>query len=102
MANTILDPTAVHPPRNVDWHRAPARLWRYCGASRAYVIGLAAASAGCSSLTIIRAVGVLTAEVASKYNRGSSLCLDGCGGCSAGPGPSGLLTSTGAILLVAR
>src|SRR6476619_6654408 len=66
MAMPILDPTAVHRPRNVDWKRAAALLYGDWGTRKAYVIGLAFAAAGFSSLPIILAVCLLTAVVA--YN----------------------------------
>ncbi len=63
----ILDPTAVHRPRNVDWKRAAALLYGDWGTSKAYVIGLAFVAAGFASLPIILAVCVLTAVVAYNY-----------------------------------
>ncbi|MCA1659720.1 MAG: hypothetical protein LC642_04150, partial [Verrucomicrobiaceae bacterium] len=67
MATPILDPSAVHRPRNVDWKRAAALLYGDWGTSKAYVIGLAFVAAGFSSLPIILAVCVLTAVVAYNY-----------------------------------
>src|SRR2546423_11615429 len=66
MAN-ILDPTAVHRPRNVDWKRAAALLYGDWGTSKAYVIGLAFVAAGFASGPIILAVCLLTAGVAYNY-----------------------------------
>src|SRR5215212_5965116 len=64
---TIVDPTAVHRPRNVDWKRAAALLYGDWGTSKAYVIGLAFVAAGFASLPIILAVCLLTAVVAYNY-----------------------------------
>jgi amino acid transporter/nucleotide-binding universal stress UspA family protein len=102
MANPILDPTAVHRPRNVDWKRAAALLYGDWGTSKAYVIGLAFAAAGFSSLPIILAVCLLTAVVAYNYIIVCAHFPDGGGVYSAARQQSRFLASTGALLLVAN
>jgi amino acid transporter/nucleotide-binding universal stress UspA family protein len=102
MAIPILDPTAVHRPRNVDWKRAAALLYGDWGTSKAYVIGLAFVAAGFSSLPIILAVCVLTAVVAYNYIIVCAHFPDGGGVYSAARQQSRFLASTGALLLVAN
>lgn len=102
MATSILDPTAVHRPRNVDWKRAAALLYGDWGTSKAYVIGLAFVAAGFSSLPIILAVCVLTAVVAYNYIIVCAHFPDGGGVYSAAREQSRFLASTGALLLVAN
>jgi amino acid transporter/nucleotide-binding universal stress UspA family protein len=102
MATPILDPTAVHRPRNVDWKRAAALLYGDWGTSKAYVIGLAFVAAGFSSLPIILAVCVLTAVVAYNYIIVCAHFPDGGGVYSAAREQSRFLASTGALLLVAN
>jgi amino acid transporter/nucleotide-binding universal stress UspA family protein len=99
---TILDPTAVHRPRNVDWKRAAALLYGDWGTSKAYVIGLAFIAAGFASLPIILAVCVLTAVVAYNYIIVCAHFPDGGGVYSAARQQSRFLASTGALLLVAN
>ncbi|HEX8077292.1 MAG TPA: amino acid permease [Chthoniobacterales bacterium] len=99
---TILDPTAVHRPRNVDWKRAAALLYGDWGTSKAYVIGLAFVAAGFASGPIILAVCVLTAVVAYNYIIVCSHFPDGGGVYSAARQQSRFLASTGALLLVAN
>jgi len=99
---TILDPTAVHRPRNVDWKRAAALLYGDWGTSKAYVIGLAFVAAGFSSLPIILAVCLLTAVVAYNYIIVCAHFPDGGGVYSAARQQSRFLASTGALLLVAN
>jgi len=99
---TLLDPTAVHRPRNVDWKRAAALLYGDWGTSKAYVIGLAFIAAGFASLPIILAVCVLTAVVAYNYIIVCSHFPDGGGVYSAARQQSRFLASTGALLLVAN
>jgi amino acid transporter/nucleotide-binding universal stress UspA family protein len=98
----ILDPTAVHRPRNVDWKRAAALLYGDWGTSKAYVIGLAFVAAGFASLPIILAVCVLTAVVAYNYIIVCAHFPDGGGVYSAARQQSRFLASTGALLLVAN
>jgi amino acid transporter/nucleotide-binding universal stress UspA family protein len=102
MATPILDPTAVHRPRNVDWKRAAALLYGDWGTSKAYVIGLAFIAAGFASLPIILAVCVLTAVVAYNYIIVCAHFPDGGGVYSAARQQSRFLASTGALLLVAN
>jgi amino acid transporter/nucleotide-binding universal stress UspA family protein len=99
---TLLDPTAVHRPRNVDWKRAAALLYGDWGTSKAYVIGLAFIAAGFASLPIILAVCILTAVVAYNYIIVCSHFPDGGGVYSAARQQSRFLASTGALLLVAN
>ena len=99
---TLLDPTAVHRPRNVDWKRAAALLYGDWGTSKAYVIGLAFIAAGFASLPIILAVCFLTAVVAYNYIIVCAHFPDGGGVYSAARQQSRFLASTGALLLVAN
>jgi amino acid transporter/nucleotide-binding universal stress UspA family protein len=99
---TILDPTAVHRPRNVDWKRAAGLLYGDWGTSKAYVIGLAFVAAGFSSLPIILAVCLLTAVVAYNYIIVCAHFPDGGGVYSAAREQSRFLASTGALLLIAN
>jgi amino acid transporter/nucleotide-binding universal stress UspA family protein len=99
---TIIDPAAVHRPRNVDWKRAAALLYGDWGTSKAYVIGLAFVAAGFSSLPIILAVCLLTAVVAYNYIIVCAHFPDGGGVYSAARQQSRFLASTGALLLVAN
>jgi amino acid transporter/nucleotide-binding universal stress UspA family protein len=99
---TILDPTTVHRPRNVDWKRAAALLYGDWGTSKAYVIGLAFVAAGFGSLPIILAVCGLTAVVAYNYIIVCAHFPDGGGVYSAARQQSRFLASTGALLLVAN
>jgi amino acid transporter len=99
---TILDPTAVHRPRNVDWKRAAALLYGDWGTSKAYVIGLAFVAAGFASGPIILAVCLLTAVVAYNYIIVCAHFPDGGGVYSAARQQSRFLASTGALLLIAN
>src|SRR5215213_4923335 len=99
---TIVDPTAVHRPRNVDWKRAAALLYGDWGTSKAYVIGLAFVAAGFASFPIILAVCLLTAVVAYNYIIVCAHFPDGGGVYSAARQQSRFLASTGALLLVAN
>ncbi|MFN2622256.1 MAG: amino acid permease [Chthoniobacterales bacterium] len=99
---TILDPTAVHRPRNVDWKRAAALLYGDWGTSKAYVIGLAFVAAGFASGPIILAVCLLTGVVAYNYIIVCAHFPDGGGVYSAARQQSRFLASTGALLLVAN
>lgn len=99
---TILDPTAVHRPRNVDWKRAAALLYGDWGTSKAYVIGLAFVAAGFASGPIILAVCILTAVVAYNYIIVCAHFPDGGGVYSAARQQSRFLASTGALLLIAN
>src|SRR3954465_1566867 len=98
---TILDPAAVHRPRNVDWKRAAALLYGDWGTSKAYVIGLAFVAAGFASFPIILAVCILTGLVGLNY---AVICRhfpDGGGVYSAALSQGRMLAVTGALLLVA-
>src|ERR1041384_1911548 len=99
---TLLDPTAVHRPRNVDWKRAAALVYGDCVTSKAYVIGLAFVAAGFASGPIILAVCLLTAVVAFNYIIICAHFPDGGGVYSAARQQSRFLASTGALLLVAN
>src|SRR3954466_9153170 len=98
---TIVDPTSVHRPRNVDWKRAAALLYGDWGTSKAYVIGLAFVAAGYSSLPIILAVCALTGIVGYNYIIVCKHYPDGGGVYSAAREQSRLLAVIGALLLVA-
>src|SRR3954470_7202025 len=92
----------VSRPRNVDWRRAAALLYGDWGTSKAYVIGLAFAAAGYTSLTIILAVCVLTALVGYNYAIVCRNFPDGGGVYSAAKQQSRLLAAVGALLLIAN
>ncbi len=94
--------TQAHRPRNVNWERAAALLYGDWGTSKAYVIGLAFAAAGFSSLTIILAVCALTAVVGYNYSIVCRNFPDGGGVYSAAREQSRLLASVGALLLIAN
>ena len=101
MADLILTETAAHRPRNVDWKRAAALLYGDWGTSKAYVIGLAFAAAGFSSLPIVLAVCAVTGLVGINY---AVICRhfpDGGGVYSAARSQGRLLAVVGALLLVA-
>src|SRR5919107_6360180 len=98
---TILDPTAVHRPRNVDWKRAAALLYGDWGTSKAYVIGLAFVAAGFASLPIILAVSVLTAVVAYNYIIVCAHFPDGGGVYSAARQQGRVMAVVGFLLLLA-
>src|SRR6266853_5986040 len=88
-------------PRNVDWKRAAALLYGDWGTSKAYVIGLAFAAAGFSSLPIIVAVCVLTGLVGINYAAICRYYPDGGGVYSAAKSQGKTLAVVGALLLVA-
>jgi len=101
MADLILTETTAHRPRNVDWKRAAALLYGDWGTSKAYVLGLAFAAAGFSSMPIILAVCALTGLVGINY---AVICRhfpDGGGVYSAARSQGRLLAVVGALLLVA-
>jgi amino acid transporter len=97
-----MDSIGIHRPRNVDWKRAAGLLYGDWGTSKAYVIGLAFAAAGFSSLPIILAVCALTALVGYNYVVICRHFPDGGGVYSAARDQSRLLAVTGALLLVAN
>ncbi len=88
-------------PRNVDWKRAAALLYGDWGTSKAYVLGLAFAVAGFSSLPIIFAVCALTGLVGINYLVVCRHFPDGGGVYSAARAQGRLLAVVGALLLVA-
>jgi len=90
-----------HRPRNVGWARAAALLYGDWGTSKAYVLGLAFAVAGFSSLPIILAVCLLTGLVGINYAVICSYFPDGGGVYSAARSQGRLLAVIGALLLVA-
>ncbi len=90
-----------HRPRNVGWARAAALLYGDWGTSKAYVLGLAFAVAGFSSLPIILAVCALTGLVGINYAVICSYFPDGGGVYSAARSQGRLLAVLGALLLVA-
>jgi amino acid transporter len=92
---------AIHRPRNLDWKRASALLYGDWGTSKAYVIGLAFAASGFSSLPIIVAVCALTALVGLNYLVVCRCFPDGGGVYSAAGQHGKLLAVVGALLLVA-
>src|ERR1700741_4316365 len=102
MADLIITESgAVHRPRNVDWKRAAALLYGDWGTSKAYVLGLAFAAAGFSSMPIILAVCALTGLVGINY---AVICRhfpDGGGVYSAARSQGRLLAVIGALLLLA-
>jgi len=101
--NTFLfvDSISIHRPRNLDWKRASALLYGDWGTSKAYVIGLAFAASGFSSLPIIVAVCALTALVGLNYLVVCRCFPDGGGVYSAAGHHGKLLAVVGALLLVA-
>src|SRR5438132_9330908 len=76
---TLNPPGAVHRPRNVGWARAAALLYGDWGTSKAYVLGLAFAVAGFSSMPIILAVCLLTGLVGVNYAVICAYFPDGAG-----------------------
>ena len=90
-----------HRPRNLDWPRAAALLYGDWGTSKAYVLGLAFASSGFSSLPIILAVCALTALVGANYVVICRCFPEGGGVYSSARSQSRLLAIIGALLLVA-
>src|ERR1043166_9052330 len=98
---TIVDPTSVHRPRNVDWKRAAALLYGDWGTSKAYVIGLAFVAAGFASFPIILAVCCLTGLVGYNYIIICKHFPDGGGVYSSAREQSRVLAVLGALLLLA-
>ena len=91
----------VNRPRNVDWKRAAALLYGDWGTSKAYVLGLAFATAGYASLPIILAVCAITGLVGMNYLVICRHFPDGGGVYSAARAQGRLLAVIGALLLVA-
>ncbi len=96
-----MDTIEVQRPRNLDWPRAAAFLYGDWGTSKAYVLGLAFAATGFSSLPIILAVCGLTALVGANYMVICRCFPEGGGVYSAARTQSPLLAIIGALLLVA-
>lgn len=91
----------IHRPRNLGWRRASALLYGDWGTSKAYVIGLAFAAMGFSSLPIILAVCALTFIVGLNYMI-VCRCFPCGGGVYSAARPHGrLLAVVGALLLIA-
>jgi len=90
-----------HRPRNIGWARAAALLYGDWGTSKAYVLGLAFAVAGFSSMPIIIAVCALTGLVGINYAVICAYFPDGGGVYSAARSQGRLLAVIGALLLVA-
>src|SRR5215469_12523846 len=88
-------------PRNVDAPRAAAILYGDWGTSKAYVVGLAFATAAYSSFWLIAAMSLLTALVGVNY-----ICIcrhypDGGGVYASVRHRSEIISIVGAFLLVA-
>ena len=96
-----MDNISIHRPRNLDWKRASALLYGDWGTSKAYVIGLAFAATGFSSLPIMIAVCLLTLLVGINYIVVCRCFPDGGGVYSAAGAHGRLLAVVGALLLVA-
>lgn len=91
----------VHRPRSLGWRRAAGLLYGDWGTSKAYVIGLAFAAMGFSSLPIILAVCALTFIVGLNYIV-VCRCFPCGGGVYSAARPHGrLLAVVGALLLIA-
>ena len=91
----------IHRPRNLGWRRAAGLLYGDWGTSKAYVIGLAFAAMGFSSLPIILAVSALSLIVGLNYII-ICRCFPCGGGVYSAARPHGrLLAVIGALLLIA-
>lgn len=91
----------IHRPRTLGWRRAAGLLYGDWGTSKAYVIGLAFAAMGFSSLPIILAVCALTFIVGLNYII-VCRCFPCGGGVYSAARPHGrLLAVVGALLLIA-
>src|ERR1700731_1916205 len=88
-------------PRNVDWPRAAAILYRDWGTSKAYVIGLAFAVAGYSSFWLILAMCALMALVGVNYMAICRHYPDGGGVYASVRHRSEIISIVGAFLLIA-
>ena len=93
--------TGEHRPRNVGWARAASLLYGDWGTSKAYVLGLAFAVAGFTSLPIILAVCALTGLVGINYAVVCRHFPDGGGVYSAARKQGRILAVVGALLLIA-
>ena len=91
----------IHRPRTLGWRRAAGLLYGDWGTSKAYVIGLAFAAMGFSSLPIVLAVCALTFIVGLNYMV-VCRCFPCGGGVYSAARPHGrLLAVVGALLLIA-
>ena len=91
----------IHRPRTLGWRRAAGLLYGDWGTSKAYVIGLAFAAMGFSSLPVILAVCALTFIVGLNYMI-VCRCFPCGGGVYSAARPHGrLLAVVGALLLIA-
>lgn len=91
----------IHRPRTLGWRRAAGLLYGDWGTSKAYVIGLAFAVMGFSSLPIVLAVCALTLIVGLNYII-VCRCFPCGGGVYSAARPHGrLLAVVGALLLIA-
>src|SRR5277367_4503844 len=88
-------------PRNVDWKRAAAILYGDWGTSKAYVIGLAFATAGYGSFWLIVAMCCLTALVGVNYMAICKHYPDGGGVYASVRHRSEIIAIVGAFLLIA-
>src|SRR6266481_6551455 len=88
-------------PRNVDSARAAAILYGDWGTSKAYVIGLAFAVAGCSSFWLLAAMSVLLALVGINYMAICRHYPDGGGVYASVYHRSKIIAIVGAFLLIA-
>ncbi len=93
--------TTTKRPRNVDAPRAAAILYGDWGTSKAYVIGLAFATAGYASFWLIAAMCVLTALVGLNYMVICRHYPDGGGVYASVRHRSEILSIVGAFLLIA-
>ena len=91
----------IRRPRNVNWQRAGAILYGDWGTSKAYVVGIAFALAGYSSLWMVLAVCILTAIVGFNYTRVCKYYPDGGGVYSSAKAHSQKLALLGGLLLCA-
>src|SRR5215467_1860458 len=93
--------TNVKRPRNVDAPRAAAILYGDWGTSKAYVIGLAFATAGYASFWLIAPMCLLTALVGLNYMVICRHYPDGGGVYASVRHRSEILSIVGAFLLIA-
>jgi amino acid transporter/nucleotide-binding universal stress UspA family protein len=97
----VLEDISIQRPRNLDWKRAGALLYGDWGTSKAYVLGLAFAAMGFSSLPVIFAVCALTLLVGINYIV-ICRCFPNGGGVYSAAGKHGkVLAVVAALLLVA-
>lgn len=99
--HSLLDNISIQRPRNLDWQRASALLYGDWGTSKAYVLGLAFAATGFSSLPVIAAVCALSLLVGLNYIVICRCFPDGGGVYSAAGVHGKVLSVVAALLLVA-